>query len=148
MMCTFKKFVAFLVVVCVVSHGLPRCTPATPTSSASQALPPGAATSRQAAALHLPTYSHGAASTSHVSSQTIADAVSAGQPVLAFGALNPSAEPDTSEFEFPGEENEHLVRDIAVWVVVAAFVAFFIVKVFIEDSDDEPEDEGPPGKQI
>ena len=80
--------------------------------------------------------------------QTVAGAVSAGQPVLAFGALNAYADPDTSEFEFPGEENEHLARDITVWVIAASFVAFFIVKVFIEDSDDEPEDTSPPGKQI
>jgi hypothetical protein len=80
--------------------------------------------------------------------QTVVEVVSAGQPILAFGALNAYADPDTSEFEFPGEENEHLVRDITVWVIVAAFVAFFIVKVFIEDSDDEPEDNSPPGKEI
>ena len=74
--------------------------------------------------------------------------VAAGDPVLAFGALGATAEPDTSEFEFPDDGEKHLARDITVWVIATAFVAFFIVKVFIEQDDEEPEDNTPPGKQI
>ncbi len=142
MICAVKKFITFLVVVCIVGHGLPRRAPA------SQSLPRGAATSGQAAAMPSSNTLRPVSSASSVSMRTVAGAVSAGQPVLALGALNAYADPDTSEFQFPGEENEHLIRDIAVWVIVATFVAFFIVKVFIEDSDDEPEDNTPPGKQI
>jgi hypothetical protein len=53
------------------------------------------------------------------------------------------AEPDTTEFEFPGEEKNHLVRDVTIFVIVAVFAAYFIVKVFLEgDTEDEVPDEG------
>jgi hypothetical protein len=145
MICTIKKSIAFLVVVCIVSSGLPRSTPASPES---QPLTRGAATSKQAAELPVTRALRPVAAISPVSMKAVTHAVSVGQPVLAIGALNAYAQPDTSEFEFPEEENEHLARDITVWVIVASFVAFFIVKVFIEDDDEEPEDDGPPGKQI
>jgi hypothetical protein len=46
---------------------------------------------------------------------------------------------DTTEYEFPEEEKgKHLTRDIAVFVVLSAFVGFFIIKVFLEGEKDEP----------
>ena len=47
------------------------------------------------------------------------------------------AQPDTTEFDFPEEEKKHLARDITVFVIVSAFVAYFIIKVFLEGDKDE-----------
>jgi hypothetical protein len=56
---------------------------------------------------------------------------------------------DTTEVDFPdeGEGQKHLVRDVAVFVMVAVFVGYFIAKVFLEGDTDEP---APPdhGKDI
>jgi len=56
-------------------------------------------------------------------------------------AFADTTEPD---YEFPEEEEDrHLLRDITVWVIVTAFVGFFIIKVFLEgDTDQEPPPEG------
>lgn len=67
-------------------------------------------------------------------------------PATSFAA----AQPDTTDDEFvlPEEkETKQIVKEIAVWVLAAAFVAFFIVKVFIEE-DDEPGDDDDDGKDI
>ncbi|HEX6790115.1 MAG TPA: hypothetical protein VF247_02285 [Candidatus Krumholzibacteria bacterium] len=67
-------------------------------------------------------------------------------PAASFAA----AEPDTTDDDFvlPEEKSRsQLVKEIAVWVLAAAFVAFFIVKVFIQE-DDEPADDGNNGKPI
>ena len=55
---------------------------------------------------------------------------------------------DSTGYEFPeDEDDDHLIRDVAVFLVVATFLAFFIVKVFIEgDEADPPVDTG--GKEI
>ena len=59
--------------------------------------------------------------------------------------------PDTTEdddFFLPEEtDRKKLVQDIAVFVIVAAFVAVFIIKVFIE-KDEEPAAAPPNGKPI
>jgi hypothetical protein len=59
--------------------------------------------------------------------------------------------PDTvseDDFVLPEEtDNKKLYRDIAVFVVASAFVAFFIIKVFIEE-DEEPADDGSNGKDV
>jgi hypothetical protein len=74
----------------------------------------------------------------------------AGVDALRFGAMSYAlAQADTTEegFEFPDEEKNHTVRDIAVFVIVSAFVAYFIIKVFLEgDTDEETTDDG--GKEI
>lgn len=56
-----------------------------------------------------------------------------------------SSEPEdtTDDFFLPEEQDtKKLVWDIAAWVVGAALVAFFIIKVFIEEDTEEPEDDG------
>jgi hypothetical protein len=61
------------------------------------------------------------------------------KPTLAF--LHSSAAADTTELEFPEEEEEkreHLIRDIGIFVVVSAFLAYFLVKVFLEGDEEEP----------
>ncbi len=70
----------------------------------------------------------------------------AGESLLRDGWM--SSQPDTTQpFEFPGEENKHLYRDITIWIIVSAFVAFFIIKVFLEGDTDLPDEEGG-GKTI
>jgi len=68
---------------------------------------------------------------------------------LAFAVSMDStyARPDTTGFYFPGEENKHLIRDIAVFVVAAAFVGYFLIKVFLE-GDTEEEEEPSGGKEV
>ena len=51
---------------------------------------------------------------------------------------------DTIDYEFPEEEKErNIYREIALYTIVAGFVAFFIIKVFLEG--DTTEDEPPSG---
>ena len=58
------------------------------------------------------------------------------------------AQPDSTEFQFPEEEKKHLARDITVFVIVSVFVAYFLIKVFLEGDKDEGEtDDGGNGKQ-
>ena len=72
----------------------------------------------------------------------------------ALSSWEPSAEflagaalSDTTEVEFPGEGEEktskQLVKDITVFVIVSAFVGYFLVKVFLEgDEEETPDDDG------
>jgi hypothetical protein len=57
------------------------------------------------------------------------------------------AEADTTGYVFPEDEPERttaqLVKDIVLWTAVAGFVAFFIIKVFLEGDEPEPPDENP-----
>jgi hypothetical protein len=58
--------------------------------------------------------------------------------------------PDTTEdgFTLPEEKSKkQITKEIVMWVIVAAFVAFFIVKVFIE-KDNSSTDSGNNGKPI
>lgn len=67
-------------------------------------------------------------------------------PATSFAA----AQPDTTEDDFvlPEEKSKgQLAKEIAIWVIAAAFVAFFIVKVFIQE-DEEPDDDDDGGKDI
>jgi hypothetical protein len=64
------------------------------------------------------------------------------------GALHMAyVQPDTTEFEFPEDDTKHLARDITVFVIAAAFVGYFIVKVFLQ-GDTEKEEEEEKGKEI
>jgi len=63
-------------------------------------------------------------------------------------ALEPPDTTGDDDFLLPEEKDKKkLIREIAVWTVAAAFVAFFIIKVFIE-KDDEPAPAEPPGKDV
>lgn len=54
---------------------------------------------------------------------------------------------DTTEVEFPEEGEKHLVRELLVFGIVAAFVGFFIAEIFLnEDTEETAEDDG--GKDI
>jgi hypothetical protein len=69
--------------------------------------------------------------------------------VSPFGAIGHAfAFGDTTDYEFPEEEEAKGVwKDVALWVIIAGVVAFFIIKVFLEEEKDAPEeDEG--GKEI
>jgi hypothetical protein len=127
-----KRSIVFLVVVCFLSCCVPvrgAVTMGAPTADAAVS-------------------SMGTTSQPATQGTTLADAVHSGVPVLTLGALAAYADPDTTEFEFPEDENKHLVRDITVWAIAAAFVGFFIIKVFIEEDEETPTDDSPPGKQI
>ncbi len=47
---------------------------------------------------------------------------------------------DTTEYEFPEEEEEkrNVVKEVFLWTVVAGFVAFFFIEVFIRGDTDTP----------
>jgi len=64
-------------------------------------------------------------------------------PTAGF-ASQPEDTTDEDEDEFLPEEKDtsKLVWEIAAWVVGAALVAFFIIKVFIEEDTEEEEDGG------
>ena len=65
----------------------------------------------------------------------------------AIPATGGFAEPDSSGFEFPEDENKHLVRDITVFLIASAFVAIFLIKVFMEeDTEEDNPDDGGNGK--
>ena len=57
------------------------------------------------------------------------------------------AQADSTEFDFPEDKKKHLYRDIAVFVIISAAVAYFVIKVFLEgDKDEEETDDGGSGK--
>lgn len=90
-----------------------------------------------------------AASAADVGATSHATTVATVEPLLRI-ALAPAAtsgfaQADSTEFEFPAEDRSHLARDITIFVIVSVFVAFFIIKVFIEDEPDEPDDGGSGG---
>jgi hypothetical protein len=61
-----------------------------------------------------------------------------------------SAPPDTTDdgFTLPEEKSKkQITKEIILWTLVAAFVAFFIVKVFIE-KDNSSTSSGTNGKPI
>lgn len=112
-----NRYVAVLLVCAFVLYINPRA------GRASDALPEGKPTADEAAAWH---------------------ADEAGAEASSRFAY---AYSDTTEFEFPEEENDTLLRDIAVFVVASAFVAYFIIKVFLEgDTEEPPPDDG--GKKL
>jgi hypothetical protein len=122
-----RRVLVFTVAACLVAGAIPR--PAV-----------GAGTLRRGA--------DSASDAAAMATENGASIVDSAVPELAFGALAATEPPDSSEFEFPDDGNKHLVRDITVWVIASAFVAYFIIKVFLEEDEDEPVDDGPPGKQI
>ena len=59
------------------------------------------------------------------------------------------ARSDTTGYEFPEDEDEnHLVRDITVFLIVATFLAFFIIKVWLEGDEEEDAPDTGGGKEI
>lgn len=91
-------------------------------------------------------FSSGKPTSGEAAAPTLANSADDASP---FGAIGHAfAFGDTTEYEFPEEEEaKGLWKDVALWVIVAGFVAFFIIKVFLEGEKDEaPEDDG--GKEI
>jgi len=55
--------------------------------------------------------------------------------------LSAAAFSDTTEVDFPEDEEKskkQMVKDIGVFVIVSAFVGYFIIKVFLEGDTEEP----------
>jgi hypothetical protein len=120
---TFKRAVAFLVSTCLVAAGMPARS-ARAGGVGGESAAPVAGSEKTAAG--------------HFLRDAVASAGFAAQP------------PDTvtDDFYLPEEtDKKKLYRDIAVFVVAAAFVAYFIIKVFIE-KDEEPADDGDDGKDV
>jgi hypothetical protein len=69
-------------------------------------------------------------------------------PSLKYAAplSNSFAQTDTTEFEFPEKEETHLARDITIFVIASAFIAYFIIKVFLEGDKEEGETTDDGGK--
>jgi len=109
-----KTYLVYLLSVAIVSHALP-----TPVAGGGD-FSSGKSSSDEAAAPGLPT-----------------------DDVSPFGAIGHAfAFGDTTDYEFPEEEEAKGVwKDVAIWLVVAGFVAFFIIKVFLEGDKDEPVDD-------
>jgi len=130
------KSVSILLSVCIAAVGFPRSAgslprPGKPAATVSR----GAATSDEATAVIVP--------------EQVAASATTGQPLRLGAFAFALAQPDSTEegFEFPEEEESHVTRDIIAFVIGSAFVAFFIIKVFLEgDTDDPPPDDG--GKTI
>lgn len=57
---------------------------------------------------------------------------------------------DTTIYDFPEEDEKstlQLVKEVTLWLVIAGFVGFFIVKVFLEGDKDQPPPDNP-GKPV
>ena len=76
--------------------------------------------------------------------------VSEGVPSLRYAIpmAHSFSQPDSTEFEFPEEQKSHLARDITIFLIASAFVAYFLIKVFLEGDTDEPEGEDGGGKDL
>ena len=71
-----------------------------------------------------------------------------GEKGFALSGWEPSADfistgafSDTTELDFPEDEEvnrKQLIKDIGVFVIVSAFVGYFIIKVFLEGDTEEP----------
>lgn len=130
-----KRTLVGVLTAAIVSVGLPHPAPGAP---AAETIARGTDSADEAAAP-----SH------HPAPPSDSDrAVDTGAPILAYGAMAAFDDPDTTEFQFPEENKRSIVKDITVWVIASAFVAFFIIKVFLEKDKDEPVDKSPPGKKI
>ncbi len=51
---------------------------------------------------------------------------------------------DTTQTPLPEDEERNLVKEIAIWAIVATFVGYFLIKVFLEGETEEtpPPDQG------
>jgi hypothetical protein len=125
----FKRALVLLVSICLVSSGIPGNTRAGDARGDADARPAAAEPTAVPAA---------PSADDHFLRDAVASAGFAAQP------------PDTVDDDFflPEEtDKKKLYRDIAVFVIAAAFVAFFIIKVFIEKDEEPAEDDGN-GKDI
>lgn len=72
-----------------------------------------------------------------------------GPPVSLRGWSYGYAFADTTGYDFPEDTDEkstmQLAKEVTLWLIVAGFVAYFIVQVFFEPEDQQT-DTPPPGK--
>jgi hypothetical protein len=139
------RSLTLLVACCLVATGLPRPSQADPSDLR------GKSTASEAAGVPALATGPRSAVASPVPGVMPARALSdAGVDALRFGAMSYAlAQTDTTEggFEFPEEEKSHVWRDVAIFVIVSAFVAYFVIKVFLEgDTDEGSGDDG--GKDV
>ena len=117
----FKRVLVFWLAIGVINLGFP------PAASSQLIVPDGAGTAAEAARYEAPPLF---------------------SPVVTGSLVFASLQPDTSRTLYVEEEEErNLVKEMIVWIIGAAFVGYFIAKVFLQgDTDEEP----PPksGKQV
>lgn len=122
--CTLRRCVAGTVAVCLLSAGFSRTGPGSARAQANTRVYAAADDAR-------PGNDH-----------FLRDSI----PATSFAADPPDTSAD--DFVLPEEKSKkQLAKEIAIWAVAAAFVAFFIVKVFIQE-DDEPPPDDDGGKDV
>lgn len=68
-------------------------------------------------------------------------------PQVAFPGAQPDSLPPAGGYFEEEEEGKHLYRDIGIFLIVSAFVGYFLVKVFLEgETEEQTTDDG--GKDI
>jgi hypothetical protein len=126
----FRRLVAGMVTVCLLCTGFARTGAGVARAQTHTRVPSSAAASEPAPA------------PLERSDHFLRDAI----PAATFAAAQPDTTAD--DFVLPEEKSKgQIAKEIAVWVLAAAFVAFFIVKVFIEN-DDEPVSSDDGGKDV
>lgn len=75
---------------------------------------------------------------SATAAEAVAPRLGAGESSGADRLLAAFAYADTTEYEFPDEEEEerNIVKEVIIWTTVAGFVAFFLIEVFLEGDTD------------
>ncbi len=87
---------------------------------------------------------------SATAAEAVAPRLGAGDSSGAGRLLAAFAYADTTEYEFPDEEEKkrNVVKDVIIWTAVAGFVAFFVIEVFLEGDtsveDPQPTPKPPP----
>jgi hypothetical protein len=125
MECVFRRLIAGAVSVCIVAAGFPSHGVKAANAQAHARVQASAGPDAPSGNDHL-----------------LRDAIPA--------TLMANAPPDTSDtgFTLPEEKSKkQITKEIVMWTLIAAFVAFFIVKVFIE-KDNSSTSSGTNGKPI
>jgi len=64
-------------------------------------------------------------------------------PAVSFASEPPDTTDEEDDFFLPEQKDtSKLVREIAAWLIAASMVAFFIIKVFIEEDPEESDGDG------
>jgi hypothetical protein len=107
-----NRIVAGLMCVTVVAIGIPRPSLAAPAAASATPL----------------------ASAVRASSHLLRDTI----PIASFVAPPPDSTEDDDFFLPPETDKKKLIREVTVFLIVSAFVAYFFIKVFLEKDPPAP----------